>query len=526
VRLASDRAPGPVGLLFAMAVRGADMLERMGAARVSQAHPQIVGRYALYEKIASGGMASVHIGRLIGPVGFARTVAIKRMHPQFAEDPEFVSMFLDEARLAARIRHPNVVPTLDVVTLDGELFLVMDYVQGESLVRLIRIAVSQGKRTMPAMAATMMVGVLHGLHAAHEAKNDRGEALGIVHRDVSPHNILVGTDGIARVLDFGVAKAAGRMQTTREGQLKGKLAYMAPEQVRGGEVTRATDIYSASVVLWETLTGKRLFSGDNEAHVITNVLAGCKVPPSRLVAGLPPELDAVTMCGLNLEPHLRFATAREAARALENAMPAVAASVIGEWVEAMAKATLDERSARIAAIETDSSLYVLPNLPPARPGVRAEPTTPLVAAGDEGLTQLSSGSVSTPAGPSPGGRRRRWAVAILASGAALALVVVGLQVTTTLRGDAPAATATASAAAQPAPMVPSSVSAPTSQPVESASASPPTASQTAATVSPVKTRRDVNLPVHPRPAPSGDPCDPPYYFNSEGVRIFRPECLR
>src|ERR1700683_1132449 len=150
----------------------------------------MLGRYALYEKIASGGMASVHIGRLVGPVGFARTVAIKRMHPQFAEDPEFVSMFLDEARLAARIRHPNVVPTLDVVATAGELFLVMALVQGEALTRLITAAGARGERVSPSMAATIMAGVLHGLHAAHEATSETGSPLGRVPHAVSSHKLL------------------------------------------------------------------------------------------------------------------------------------------------------------------------------------------------------------------------------------------------------------------------------------------------------------------------------------------------
>src|ERR1022692_1337015 len=164
--------------------------------------PRIIGRYALYGKIAQGGLATVHLGRLLGPVGFARTVAIKRMHSQFAEDPEFVSKFLDEARLAARIRHPNVVPTLDVVATDGELFLVMDYVQGETLARLQRLLKAQGKTIPLPIVAALFSGILHGLHAAHEAKNERGEPLGMVHRDVSPQNVIVGTDGVPRVLDF------------------------------------------------------------------------------------------------------------------------------------------------------------------------------------------------------------------------------------------------------------------------------------------------------------------------------------
>src|ERR1035437_3672665 len=152
---------------------------------------RVVGRYALYGEIASGGMATVHFGRLLGPVGFSRTVAIKRLHPQFAKDPEFVTMFLDEARLASRIRHPNVARTLDVVALEGELFLVMDYVEGEALSRLLRTCRARGTPVPPKVAAAIVCGVLHGLHAAHEAKSERGEPLGIVHRDVSPQNVLV-----------------------------------------------------------------------------------------------------------------------------------------------------------------------------------------------------------------------------------------------------------------------------------------------------------------------------------------------
>jgi serine/threonine-protein kinase len=215
--------------------------------------------------------------------------------------------------------------TLDVVATEGELFIVMEYVRGESLARLIRGSSSDGKGIPPAIAATLMVGVLHGLHAAHEAKTERGEPLGIVHRDVSPHNILVGTDGVARVLDFGVAKAAGRIQTTREGQLKGKLAYMAPEQT-GGSVGRTTDVYAASVVLWEALTGRRLFAGNNEGEVLRRVLEARIVPPSRHASGIPRALDKLTLQGLSFDPARRFPTARDMARALEDAVPLVAAS--------------------------------------------------------------------------------------------------------------------------------------------------------------------------------------------------------
>jgi serine/threonine protein kinase len=431
-----------------------------------QSMPRMLGRYALYEKIASGGMASVHIGRLLGPVGFARTVAIKRMHAQFAEDPEFVSMFLDEARLAARIRHPNVVPTLDVVAMSGELFLVMEFVQGESLSRLMRTARSRGERIPPEMVAAIMVGALHGLHAAHEAKSDRGEPLDIVHRDVSPHNILVGIDGVARVLDFGVAKAVGRIQTTRDGQLKGKLAYMAPEQLQG-EATRATDVYAASIVLWEALTGERLFDGQNECHVVGKVLKGCEQPPSKYAPGLPSAIDEVAMRGLSVDPAKRFATARDMARALEEAVPLATASRIGDWVEAAATETLHERSARVARIECDSSTIreSWKSIALSR-GSHQDPFGPPdPESGDMIPTQLSGSSASSP-GRAPLSQTRRSALLLAA---AAGLVLVGTLAATaarrSLRRDKPAPIAAASAPPDPSPSAP--------EPVASAAPSAP-----------------------------------------------------
>ncbi len=267
----------------------------------SSSGPLIVGRYALHGEIASGGMATIHVGRLMGPVGFTRTVAIKRLHPSFAKDPEFVAMFMDEARLASRVRHPNVVPILDVVASDGELLLVMEYVAGESLSRLIRLERKRARRVPVEIAVRIVSEVLAGLHAAHEAKTDRGMDLGLVHRDVSPQNALVGEDGISHLIDFGVAKAAGRVQTTREGQLKGKLAYMAPEQIRLGKVDRRTDIYSAGAVLWEVLTGRRLFDGAG-AQVMFEVLTAKVAAPSSLNAETPAELDAIVMKSLDRDP--------------------------------------------------------------------------------------------------------------------------------------------------------------------------------------------------------------------------------
>jgi serine/threonine protein kinase len=316
---------------------------------------RVVGRYALYNEIAAGGMATVHIGRLLGPVGFARTVAVKRLHPQFAKDPEFVSMFLDEARLAARVQHPNVVATIDVVATDGELFLIMDYVRGESLSKLLRTARKAGQRIPPRIAASIICGFLHGLHAAHEAKNERGDRIDLVHRDVSPQNVLVGADGIPRVLDFGIAKAAGRIQVTRDGQIKGKLAYMPPEQLSGRELTRAVDIYASGVVMWETLTGERLFKGETESETLAKILRDPVVPPSAVVPGLTTAFDAPLLKALSRDAKQRHVTARALAFEFEKCVGVASATEVGEWVENLVGTILSAREDQIAEIESNSA---------------------------------------------------------------------------------------------------------------------------------------------------------------------------
>jgi serine/threonine protein kinase len=317
----------------------------------AMAQPLLVGRYAIFDRIAIGGMASVHVARLAGEGGFARTVAIKRLHPQFALDPEFLAMFMDEARLAARIRHPNVVPTLDIVADTGELFLVMEYVEGESLAALLRRSRDLGAQVPVDVATGVMVQALHGLHAAHEATNELGEPLHLVHRDVSPHNMLVGTDGVVRVLDFGVAKALGKLHTTREGQLKGKLGYLAPEQVLGQPVTRRSDVFAAAVVLWEALTGQRLFAADSEGEVLRRIMDGVVAPPSERAAAVSAALDAVVVRALSREPADRFDTALAMAEAIEEAAPVASPRAIRPWTLLLARDVLDARAQLVAGIE-------------------------------------------------------------------------------------------------------------------------------------------------------------------------------
>ena len=308
----------------------------------------MLGRYVLYGEIARGGMASVHVSRLRGPVGFARTVAIKRLHPHYASNPDVVSMFLEEARLAARVRHPNVASVLDIVEHDREIFLVMDYVHGESLARLW----DADQPIDPRLAAGVMTQALLGLHAAHEATDERGSALGIVHRDVSPQNILVGDDGVVRVVDFGIAKAIARSSgKTTIGMIKGKLTYMAPERLSDQPcIDRRADIFSAGVVLWELLTGRRLFEG-TDVEVIDQLLHHQPKAPSAYRPGLNEHLDGICMCALGLEPDARYATARDMAVDLERSVPTAGALEVSAWIEARAGRALRERAALVAEVE-------------------------------------------------------------------------------------------------------------------------------------------------------------------------------
>ncbi len=353
------------------------------------APPQlIVGRYAIYHEIASGGMATVHLGRLLGPVGFSRTVAIKRLHGQFAKDPDFVSMFVDEALVTARVRHPNVVPTLDVVSIEGELFLVMEYIPGENLARcLSRYYRPRGERMPLPIALGVLTGALHGLHAAHLAKNERGEPLGIVHRDVSPQNILIGTDGMPRLLDFGVAKAVGRMHNTQSGNIKGKLCYMAPEQLEGREVDHLADIFAAGTVLWELLTGERLLKAASEMEVFYKLLRRPIPPPSERVPGLPAGLDEVALRALARDPADRFPSALAMAEALEALGPVASAREIGSWVGYVARDALDARQRTLEELESMPSRNL-----PAHPyvGPDASNTGPVSTLSGEVLSHSSS----------------------------------------------------------------------------------------------------------------------------------------
>ena len=456
-------------------------------------------------------------------------------------------MFLDEARLVARIRHPNVVPTLDVTITDGELFLVMDYVQGESLSRLIRGPGPRNGNMSANVAATIIAGVLHGLQAAHEARGEHNEPLGIVHRDVSPQNVLVGVDGVPRVLDFGIAKAVGRLHSTRDGQMKGKVAYMAPEQMEG-VATPASDVYAASVVLWEALTGRRLFAGENEVAIMRQVLAGEVEPPSEFAPGIPAALSALTLRGLSLKPQDRFSSAGEMALAVEDAVPLVPASRIGSWVRSAAEEVLGVRSRRIALIERDSSTSV-PELPATEPLPRSALSRPDSAAVvdppakvDTKITQIATGISAPGRGPAraPAWNRRVIAGAGVAGGA-FAILLVGSalsarRATPERRAVGHAADPIGFSQAPDAQPSATSVRSETAAPASTFAAHPEPAAPAVALSSlpvvvtappathPRPMTRDTGHARKPGPSPASA-CTPPYFFDAEGNRVFKKECL-
>jgi serine/threonine-protein kinase len=299
-----------------------------------------LGRYEMLAQLASGGMATVYVARAQGVAGFERLVAIKVLHPHLAHDDEFISMFLDEARLAARIRHPNVVPTLDISDSQGDgYFLVMEYIEGDHLGALLREAARGNARLSAPVTMRIVIDALEGLSAAHTLKDGDGKPLSIVHRDISPHNILLGTDGVARITDFGVAKAEVRLSSTRDGQFKGKLAYMAPEQASNGTADQRSDLFSMGIVLWEALTGRRLFRADNNGELLNRLLNAPIPVPSEYVAELAP-LDPVMKKALARDPAERYQTAAELVEAIEGvagavgglASPRAVGKVVREWL--------------------------------------------------------------------------------------------------------------------------------------------------------------------------------------------------
>lgn len=322
--------------------------------RAATPFPERIGRYELLLPIGTGGMATVFLARASGVGGFERDVALKIIHAHLRADEESKLHLLDEARLAARIRHPNVVPVLEVGDDPFGVYLVMDYVEGDSLGGVMRAVKAQNERMPFRLVARILSDTLGGLHAAHELTDDKGKSIGLVHRDYTPQNILIGIDGVSRLSDFSVAKAGDRAIRTRTGLVKGKIAYMSPEQARGHAVDRRCDVWAAGVVTWELIAWRRLHK---QADAVSTLLSVVTETPPRLrdvVADVPPALDEVVARAMSVEVADRYATAMEFKRALDEAFMTVGgiadAGEVAEFAQRILGGKLQERRRRAAEV--------------------------------------------------------------------------------------------------------------------------------------------------------------------------------
>lgn len=293
----------------------------------------VSSRYECLVKVASGGMATVYVGRLRGKHGFSRLVAIKRAHAHLLEDESQRRGLIREARLVAQIHDPHVVSVLDVDEPNGELMLVMDYIEGGSLSQLLASAGKRGELLPPGVVVRILLDSCAGLAAAHELRDAAGAPLSIVHRDVSPHNILVGVDGLSRITDFGIAKWADATHATSAG-LKGKFSYMAPEYIETRKVDQRADVFALGVVAWEAFTGTRLFRSDDELQTIQRVVSSLPARVSSVAPSVPAEFDAPIARALEKDPNDRFASARDLGRALELAAERAGLDLGGSHVAA------------------------------------------------------------------------------------------------------------------------------------------------------------------------------------------------
>jgi len=313
------------------------------------------GRFTLFKKLATGGMAEIWLARLSGLAGFSRFVVIKKILSHLAEEETFIRMFQDEARMSAQLMHPNIVQVYDLGEAQGTFFIEMEYIAGENLAAITWRGVKRQNRFCPAFAARAIADACKALHYAHHLRGSDGTPFNIVHRDISPQNLLITYEGEVKVVDFGIAKAATKSQHTKTGMLKGKFSYMSPEQCRGGNVDMRSDIFALGIVLYELCTGKRLFKHESELMILEMITQRRVTPPSDVSPEIPAELESVIMRALEKDPKLRFQTAQDMQIALEDYLrieraPSTNAD-IAEYMRALFSDKMEEKQqlCRIAA---------------------------------------------------------------------------------------------------------------------------------------------------------------------------------
>ena len=494
---------------------------------------EAVGKYRIVFPLGQGGTADVFLAVADGPSGFKKLVVVKVLRKSLASDADFRQMFLSEARLAARLHHPNVVQTNEVIEVDGAPVLVMEYLDGQPLSQMI-VRGRQGGFTL-AMQLRVVADSLAGLHAAHELADFDGTPLGVVHRDVSPHNLFVTLEGHAKVLDFGIAKLERSLVETEVGTVKGKLRYMAPEHLAGEKLDRRADVYAAGVILWEAVTGERMWKTASEQEIRARVLAGDLPMPESIRAEVPAPLARICRRALSRSPADRHATAQQLADELEAAMSELGlAATHKEIGAAVARLFADVRAETKRAIETKLG--------------RASTSMPLTAV---------TGTGETPTGRTPAAVAGRYRFVIGAAVGATLIVVVAFAARR-YGGDAAPAPTVAPVTSSPATATPAPV-APAARAQTNLTATSPDATTrpdegAATTADAAKTPRPgagaakpttrrpaghvLGMPLNPPPvlvpapatggaparAPAPD-CAHPFFVDSDGIKKFRPECM-
>ncbi|MFO0683172.1 MAG: serine/threonine-protein kinase [Sandaracinus sp.] len=361
---------------------------------------RMLGRYVLCYELASGGMATVYLARADGPAGFGRLVALKLIHPHLAKQKDFVEMFLDEARIASRIVHPNVCSVFDFGQEGDTYFLAMDYLVGETVGRMTRAAWRnaevRARPILPRIFARVIADACEGLHAAHESLSDDGKLLGIVHRDVTPHNLFLGYDGSVRVVDFGVALSVERSHHTTVGVLKGKYPYMAPEQIeQSASVDRRADVWSLGVCLWEMLAGRKLFRRDKEYETLKAVLDEPILAPSVVQPAVPKELDPIVLKALARDRNERYASARELGRDLASVIGQLGGATAADVAELMDELFAAERAERALLIDRAR------RVDPEQPSTSKIAPVPTRGGGLSNESDTASGAAPVAAPPRP-----------------------------------------------------------------------------------------------------------------------------
>ena len=445
------------------------------------AGPGRIGRYEVLGEIAAGGMGRVYLGRARGPLGFEKLVALKTIHPELAREQAFVDMFFDEARIAARIDHENVCRVFDFGEADGQYFLAMEYLVGVNLGRVMRALVTRKTREpgFDVLAAHIVAQAAEGLHAAHELADEHGRSLGVVHRDVSPQNIFLTFDGGVRVVDFGIASAEGRRHQTATGSLKGKLSYMAPEQVRREKADRRADVWALGVVLWEMLTWERCFRAETEVETVLAVLNDGVRSPRAVRPSIDPELDTIVMAALVKDRDARLESGRALSRCLKEHV-VKRGEVVGaaELTAFLARLLPDERKRALEVVDearrTPERIELSRDtVPSAAPSDMSGPSLdPLAVTQRDALD--SRAIVRAQPTPSARGTSRLSSLAIVAiSIAALALAFVVGQSFAVRGGSVPDASEAPTAPTPPETVVTLETSrTPTPEPVEPVAIAP------------------------------------------------------